>query len=106
MRQEGESLNTSGKGIGYENDVVRHLLSKTDAGFVDYLWAQRSAASHSPFDVHAIRADGRCDHYAVRNVVTFGCVAARHYAESLEPLAWTCHTGVFHKTRDKEFCEH
>jgi hypothetical protein len=92
-------VNTSAKGIGFENAVVRHLAP-------GYVWIQRSAGSHSVFDIHGVRADGRCDHFACKNQADFGCVAAEHYADSLEPMAWTCHTGVFHRTKEKEFCEH
>ena len=93
-------MNTSAKGIGFENDWVSELVQR------GYVWVQRSAASHSPFDVHGIRPDGRCDHWACRNAKRFGCKAAEHYAMTLESLAWTCHTGVVHRTKEREFCEH
>ena len=90
---------TSRIGNRYERRYAAHLRRN------GYVYATTSRQSQGPFDVHAVRADGRCDHVQCK-ASSLSCHMASALASTLEPYAWTCHVGVVHRTSKKEFCEH
>ena len=94
---------TSRIGNRYERRYVDYLL-RNGNGYA-YVYATTSRQSRGPFDVHAVRSDGRCDHVQCKSS-TLSCTAASALGSTLEPYAWCCHVGVVHRTKKKEFCEH